>query len=171
VKGARDREQLFRELRQHLGIPDHGGRAALTVVVDGLELTVEVTAEMRLTSARHTELLKQVVAFLEKDPTWIRAGATCGLDTGKKKHGFRHRCAARIAGALVYSEGDKVRPLLRCTSHGTTTDRACLGFVRIPPRELKRLEKLADEDRVRRYKEEDARRLREGLDLATGAPL
>jgi hypothetical protein len=170
VSGVRDREQLLRELRWHLGIPDHGGRAAITVVVDGLELTVEVTAELKLDGAARGELLKQAIAYFEAELWRLGPEAVCGVATTKRGWGHRS-CSNRVCGAIAYRAGKEIRFQATCRTHGSGRHSGEIGFVTIPRHEIRRLAELSSADRARRWKEEDARRQREGLDRATGAPL
>lgn len=153
------RERLVDELRRHLGVGRDGGRGALTVVVDGLEITVELTAARKLAGEESRDLLKQAIAYFEAEPWRIGYAALCGTSTTKKNPwGRSHRdCSKKVCGAVVSRVGDAIIFTARCRSHQDRAGGTPVGFVVLPPAELKRLQKLAEADYARRCREDDER--------------
>jgi len=99
-----DRERVLTELRRHLGIPETGGEASLSVVIDGVKLEVSLRATRLQSSVELAGLRAQLDAVLAAKPWQIGEG-TCGAQTSRKISAWSKRnaqCSKPISGAVLY---------------------------------------------------------------------
>lgn len=124
------REQTLRDLQRHLAIPDTGGEASLTVVVDGVRLEVTVRATKILAGAELADVRGYFNAAMAESP-WRIGRGKCGSTTTKKSSPWSSRpgtCSKPITGAVIYQVMDfaagkpfnKVRVSFHCAHHEHT---------------------------------------------------